>query len=182
VEEQLVGKILVRRVLEEGEWREFRARVVETEAYVGQHDLACHAAKGRTKRTEIMFGRGGFAYVYFIYGMHAMLNVVTAKKGAAQAVLIRAAEPLSGWDGEKVNLSGPGRLCKTMRISLKDNGVDLLADEIFFLRSDKNKPRLIATPRIGVDYAGEWKEQKLRFIDAESPAVSGPLWLNRGPT
>jgi DNA-3-methyladenine glycosylase len=183
VARELVGKILVRRISEEGEMREFRARVVETEAYVGEHDLACHASKGRTKRTEIMFGHGGFAYVYFIYGMHTMLNVVTGKKDHAQAVLIRAGEAVGGWEGERVNLSGPGRLCKAMRIRLIDNGLDLTGEEMFFVSPEKaKKPRIIATPRIGVDYSGDWKHELLRFIDADSGAVSGPRKLNQGGT
>src|SRR3954454_24204485 len=107
----LIGKILVRR------WRgtELRARIVETEAYVGEHDLACHAAKGRTGRTEGMYGEAGHAYVYFIYGMYDMLNIVCAEKGNAQALLIRAAEPLDGWEAD---LSGPGKLCREMRIKV----------------------------------------------------------------
>jgi DNA-3-methyladenine glycosylase len=183
VARELVGTILVRRIVEEGEMREFRARVVETEAYIGEHDLACHASKGRTKRTEIMFGHGGFAYVYFIYGMHTMLNVVTGKKDHAQAVLIRAAEAVGGWgDSEgRVNLSGPGRLCKSMRVRLVDNGVDLTGEEMFFVSPGKvKKPRIVATPRIGVDYSGDWKHELLRFIDADSAAVSGPRRLNEG--
>src|SRR5438477_4414403 len=105
VARDLIGKILVRRI----DTKEFRARIVETEAYVGEHDLACHAAKGRTARTEIMFGRAGHAYVYFIYGMYDMLNIVTGAAGVAQAVLIRAAEPLDDWDAD---LSGPGKLTR----------------------------------------------------------------------
>src|SRR5437667_7800082 len=102
VARDLIGKILVRRT----RGKELRARIVETEAYIGEHDLACHASRGRTNRTEVMFGRAGHAYVYFIYGMHWMLNIVASKPGDAQAVLVRAAEPLDGWD---VNLAGPGR-------------------------------------------------------------------------
>src|SRR5215218_166085 len=106
----LVGKILVRK-LPDG--TTVRGRIVETEAYVGAHDLACHAAKGRTKRTEIMFGPGGHVYVYLIYGIHQMLNIVSGRAGDAQAVLIRAADPLDGWD---VDLSGPGRLARGFHI------------------------------------------------------------------
>src|SRR5438309_11559413 len=98
----LLGKILVHRVGK----RTLRARIVETEAYVGAHDLPCHASKGRTRRTEVMFGPGGHAYVYLIYGMYEMFNIVASVEEDAQAVLIRAAEPMDGWDA---NLSGPGK-------------------------------------------------------------------------
>ena len=166
VARELIGAILVRRVAR----RELRARIVETEAYVGPHDLACHASKGRTKRTEIMFGPGGFAYVYFIYGMHAMLNVVTGEQGDAQAVLIRAAEAM---DPSSINLSGPGRLAKGLRITVADNGTDLTGDTIFIEPRHGPVPRIIATKRIGVEYAREWQHELLRFYDADSAAVSG---------
>ncbi|HLL89799.1 MAG TPA: DNA-3-methyladenine glycosylase, partial [Tepidisphaeraceae bacterium] len=106
----LLGMTLCHRVGD----RLLRARVVETEAYVGEHDLASHASKGRTGRTDVMFGPPGHAYVYLVYGMHDMLNVVCGPAGDAQAVLVRAAEPLDGWD---VNLSGPGRLARAMQIT-----------------------------------------------------------------
>jgi DNA-3-methyladenine glycosylase len=129
-----------------------------------------------------MFGHGGFAYVYIIYGMHTMLNVVTGRKDHAQAVLIRAAEAVGGWERSegKVNLSGPGRLSKEMRVRLTDNGVDLTGEEIFFVSAGAKKPRIVATPRIGVDYSGDWKHELLRFIDADSAAVSGSRKLNQG--
>src|SRR6516162_1900175 len=113
----LIGKILVRRRRR----RILRARIVETEAYVGTHDLACHASKGRTRRTEVMFGPGGFAYVYLIYGMYPMFNIVASVEGDAQAVLIRAGEPLDHWEAD---LSGPGKLTRAMRITCADNGTD----------------------------------------------------------
>lgn len=166
VARELIGTILVHRV----NGRERRGRVVETEAYVGEHDLACHAAKGRTGRTEVMYGEAGHAYVYFIYGIHDMLNVVTGAVGVAQAVLIRAAEPL-GWK-DAVNLSGPGRLTKAMAITRADNARDLLGDELFFLEGDGRRIKIERTPRIGVDYAEEWKDELLRFMDAGSAAVS----------
>src|SRR3954454_12386541 len=127
----LLGKILVHR--RGGE--EYRARIVETEAYVGSHDLACHAAKGRTARTEVMFGHAGHAYVYLIYGIHDMLNIVSGAHGVAQAVLVRAAEPLDGWDA---NLTGPGKLAKGFAITRRDNGADLTGDRLFLLaRTEK---------------------------------------------
>ena len=160
----LIGTILVHRV----RGKELRARIVETEAYVGPHDLACHAARGRTKRTQVMFGPGGHAYVYLIYGMYEMFNVVSGATGDAQAVLIRAAEPV-GWEAD---LSGPGKLTREMRITRADNGIDLTADKLYFLRGEGKRPRIKLTKRIGVDYAGKWKDELLRMIDADSPAVS----------
>jgi DNA-3-methyladenine glycosylase len=169
----LIGKILVHRV----RGKTLRARIVETEAYIGQHDLACHASKGRTQRTEIMFGPAGHAYVYFIYGMHDMFNIVAADVGDAQAVLIRAAEPLDGW---QANLTGPGRLTRALHISRRaDNGLDLTGDKLFLLEPDAaaaaaSAPRIAVTTRVGVDYAGDWQHAMLRFLDADSPAVSPP--------
>ena len=161
----LIGTILVRR---RGR-RDYRARIVETEAYVGTHDLACHASKGRTKRTEVMFGPAGRAYVYFIYGMYDMLNIVAAEVDDAQAVLIRAAEPLDDW---AVDLSGPGKLCRAMKITRKDNGRDLTGASLFLLEPEKAAARIETSARIGVDYAKEWRDAPLRFFDTDSAAVS----------
>ena len=167
----LIGKVLVHRV----GGRQFIARIIETEAYVGPHDLACHASKGRTKRTEIMFGRAGHAYVYLIYGMYPMLNIVSGEPGHPEAVLIRAAEPMEGWeDGWHSNLSGPGKLCREMEITLADNTLDLTLSDKLYLLDDGQRPspRIKMSKRIGVDYAGEWKDALLRFYDADSKAVS----------
>ena len=167
VARDLIGKILVRRI----RGKEYRARIVETEAYVGEHDLACHAAKGRTDRTDVMFGPAGRAYVYFIYGMYDMLNIVTSPEGDAQAVLVRAAEPLDGWE---TNLSGPGKLAREMKITRALNRTDLTGDELYLLDDPTDRPQVATTKRIGVEYAGDWKDAPLRFIDPASPAVSGP--------
>jgi DNA-3-methyladenine glycosylase len=155
----LIGKILVRRV----RGRAFQARIVETEAYVGSHDLACHAAKGRTKRTEVMFGRAGHAYVYLIYGMYDMLNIVASDVDDPQAVLIRGAVPLDGWHAD---LSGPGKLTRAMCITRAQNGLDLTGEMLFLLKNPGHRPQFVITPRIGVDYAREWKDAMLRFVDA----------------
>lgn len=163
----LIGKLIVRHVHR----REFRARIVETEAYVGTHDLACHASKGRTARTDIMFGPPGFAYVYLIYGMYDMFNIVCSHERDAQAVLIRAAEPL---DGLRDSLTGPGRLARGLRITRRENGIDLTGDRLFLLDDHHPAPRVLRTPRIGVDYAGHWKDQPLRFVAADNPFVSRP--------
>jgi DNA-3-methyladenine glycosylase len=164
VAQELIGKVLVRRVRDV----EFRARIVETEAYLGPHDLASHSSKGRTRRTEVMFGPPGRAYVYLIYGMHDMLNVVVGTEGEAQAVLIRAGEPLDGWEA---NLAGPGRLARALAITRADNGLDVTAGEIFFVDNPQDRPRLKSTKRIGIDYAGEWQHELLRFLDADNTVV-----------
>jgi DNA-3-methyladenine glycosylase len=161
----LIGKILVHRVGRTAR----RARIVETEAYVGPHDLACHASKGRTRRTEVMFGPPGHAYVYFIYGMYEMLNLVCAEEGDAQAVLIRAGEPLDGWEAD---LAGPGKLARAMRIKRSDNGQDLAGEKLFVLDDAQSPRRIARSKRIGVDYAKHWSDRPLRFFDADSAAVS----------
>jgi DNA-3-methyladenine glycosylase len=162
----LIGKILVHTI--GGKTR--RARIVETEAYVGEHDLAAHSSKGRTARTEIMFGDAGYAYVYFIYGMYDMLNIVASVKGDAQAVLIRAAEALDRWDA---NLSGPGKLCREMKITrAKDDGRDLTGDELYLLHNSDDSPTIARSRRINVDYAKDWRHAELRFYDSKSSAVT----------
>jgi DNA-3-methyladenine glycosylase len=161
----LIGKILVHRV----RGKEYRARIVEAEAYVGPHDLACHSSRGRTKRTEVMFGPGGHAYVYFIYGMYEMLNIVASEKEDAQAVLIRAAEPLGDW---KADLSGPGKLTRSLHITRAQNGLDLTKSTLFLLDDPSYRPKIVKSKRIGVEYAKEWKDAMLRFYDANSRSVS----------
>ena len=159
----LLGTIMVRTVGAQVR----RARIVEVEAYLGPRDLASHSSKGRTARTEIMFGPPGHAYVYFIYGMHWMFNIVCGVRGEAHAVLIRAAQPLDGWEAD---LRGPARLASAFEITREHNGIDLVTDEIAFLRNDPHKPRVLKTRRVGVDYAGHWKSRLLRFVDeANSP-------------
>jgi DNA-3-methyladenine glycosylase len=165
--ENLLGTILVRRY----RGKALRARIVETEAYVGPHDLACHAARGRTKRTEVMFGPGGHAYVFLIYGMHEMFNIVSGERDDPQAVLVRAAEPLDGWEAD---LAGPGKLARALRITRKLNGRDLTGDPLFFLSDPDYQPAIVQTTRIGVDYAGAWKDAPLRFLDVSSAAISKP--------
>jgi DNA-3-methyladenine glycosylase len=162
---ELLGTIFVRRY----RGKDLRCRIVETEAYVGAHDLACHAAHGRTKRTEVMFGEGGHAYVYLIYGIHEMFNFVSGEAGDPQAVLVRAAEPMDGWQAD---LSGPGKFTRALRITRAFNGSDLTQNTLFLLSDDGYQPRIVQTSRIGVDYAREWKDAPLRFLDANSAAVS----------
>lgn len=166
VSKALIGKILVHR-LPDG--RKLRGRIVETEAYLGPVDLAAHSSKGRTKRTEVMFGPAGRAYVYFIYGMYEMFNVVVGKTGDAHAILIRAAEPLDGWEA---NLSGPGRLARAFEINRGHNTLRLTGNVLFFQDDGYVPSRIERSKRIGVDYAKHWAEELLRFYDGESKAVS----------
>jgi DNA-3-methyladenine glycosylase len=162
VAEDLLGTHIVRHG--------FSARIVETEAYLGPHDLACHTARGRTKRNEVMFGPPAVAYVYFIYGMYDMLNIVTGDH-AGQAVLIRAAEPIAGFAPE-IRLDGPGKLARGLGITTRaDNGLALGSPALSVV-SGRRPSRFSRSPRIGVDYAGEWRDRPLRFCDADSQHVS----------
>jgi DNA-3-methyladenine glycosylase len=161
----LIGTILVRR----SRGREYQARIVEAEAYVGPHDLASHSSKGRTKRTEVMFGPAGHAYVYLIYGMYEMFNIVAGKAGSGQAVLIRAAEPLGDW---KADLSGPGKLTRAFKITRAANGLDLTGGTLYLVADPDYRPRNRSAKRIGVEYAGEWKNKPLRFFDDKSKTVT----------
>ncbi len=139
------------------------ARIVEVEAYRGTDDLACHAAKGLTPRTRIMYGAPGHAYVYLIYGMYDMLNVVTWPEGRPAAVLIRAAEPL--W-GVEARTDGPGRLCRAMGVrKTLHNGIDLTDSPLFIAPAEREVlPSEVQTsPRIGIDYAGEWADRAWRW-------------------
>lgn len=163
VAKKLLGQTLVVKLND----IEKRSCIVETEAYVGTHDLACHASKGKTKRTEIMFGEAGRAYIYLIYGMYDMFNIVTGKEGEAQAVLIRAVEPLN-FEGD---LRGPGKVCKVLGITRALNGESLLGEKLWIERAKAPKT-IVATTRIGVEYAKEWKDALLRFYDADSAWVS----------
>jgi DNA-3-methyladenine glycosylase len=145
-------------------------RIVETEAYLGPKDLAAHSSRGRTARTEVMFGPGGHAYVYFIYGFWNCLNVVTAPEGTPHAVLLRAVEPISGI-AERT--CGPGLLCRAMGIDRRLNGCDLGGPTLWLQEPPvRTRTRIERSPRIGVEYAGAWALRPWRFFDAHSPSVS----------
>ena len=173
----LLGKFLLRKHPD----GDSVGRIVETEAYVGPQDLACHAAKGRTKRNAVMFGPPGHAYVYFIYGFYNMLNLVTEAKDYPAAVLIRAVEPVTGIElmkrrrrnDELGNLaSGPGKLCQAFAIDRSLNGADVCGKILYVEDRDEPQPKFQATARIGVDYAGKWKDKRLRFFVRYSEFVS----------
>jgi len=147
-------------------------RIVETEAYVGEHDLACHASRGKTARTRILWGPPGRAYVYFIYGMHWCFNAVTGPEGRPSAVLVRGLEPVEGFEGP-VRLDGPARLCRGLGITGAENGADLVTSGLRILDAPAIPGRKVERgPRIGVDYAKEWAERPLRFWVRDSNGVS----------
>lgn len=153
VAKELIGKHLVRRLGD----REIAALITETEAYVGPHDLACHGSKGRTPRTEVMFGAAAHWYVYFIYGMHWMLNAVTDEPGHPAAVLIRGA---AQW-------IGPARLTKALEIDKRLNTLPMTPATGLWIEDRGYRPprgRLSRTPRINVDYAGPWAAKPYRFL------------------
>lgn len=178
VASDLLGKVLVRRVHR----RNLAGKIVETEAYVGPHDLACHASKGHTPRTAVMFEEAGHAYVYMIYGFHFCLNVVTERVGYPAAVLIRAVEPLENGDlmrrlrgNPKKDTdisSGPGKLCKAMSIDKKLNREDLLGTMLWIEDRKLDSGTICTSPRVGVDYAGEYKDKPWRFYVEGNPHVS----------
>lgn len=148
------------------------ARIVETEAYRGPTDLACHARAGLTKRTRTLYGPPGHGYVFLIYGMYDCFNVVCFGEGKGHAVLVRGVEPVSGIDPE-ARTDGPGRLTRALGITRRDDGVDLVSDD-FFLSARTAKPRIAVTARVGVAYAGEWADKPWRFFDPTSLHVSRP--------
>lgn len=174
VARDLLGKVMVLEEPGPGAGTAVRraARIVEVEAYVGEHDLACHAAKGRTERTDVMFGPPGHAYVYLIYGMYRCFNVVTCPEGTAAAVLVRGVEPLEGFP-PGARTDGPGRLCGAMGITMAHNKLDLLDERLFLLDAPPvPSGRVARGPRIGVDYAGEWAAKPYRLWIRDHPHVS----------
>jgi len=161
----LLGQVLVRRLGR----RKLAARIVETEAYLGSGDPAAHAFRGRTRRTEPLWGPPGTLYVYFIYGMHHCLNLAVERAGRPGCVLIRAAEPLSGRLASRA-LSGPGRLCRVLGLDRRFSGRHLFEPgSHLYLREGVKALRIGAAPRIGLRRAAQ---RPLRFFDPASPAVS----------
>jgi len=147
----LLSKFLVFRGNDD---QERRFAITETEAYRGSEDLACHASKGRTKRTEVMYHEGGRLYVYFVYGMHWMLNIVTGKENDPQAVLIRGLDACSG----------PGRVTRLLGIDRSFYGEDLSTSGRIWMEDSGIKPVYLTGTRIGISYAGEyWKNKPWRY-------------------
>jgi DNA-3-methyladenine glycosylase len=180
VARDLLGKKLVRSF----DGQILSGMIVETEAYVGAEDTACHASKGKTPRNSIMFGMPGIAYIYFVYGMHYMLNAVTEAEGNPCAVLIRAVMPLEGRDVMEIhrkrsgkNLTdGPAKVCQAMGIDKSLNGWDLTLGKSLWIEEYQTIPsdRIHRTPRIGINYAAPKDRDALRRFRIEyeeNPAV-----------
>jgi len=179
VAKDLLGKVLVR----EAPAGRMAVKIVETEAYCGPHDKACHASKGMTDRNKVMFGEPGHAYVYFIYGMYYCLNLVTEGDGYPAAVLIRAGEPLEGIDvmrgprkkakKDRDLTSGPGKLCMALAIDRELNGADLCKKGPLYVEEGaRDHFEIVSGKRIGVDYAAEYKDKPWRFYIKNNPFVS----------
>jgi len=163
----LLGKYLVRRHGRHA----VAGRIVEVEAYVHEEDRACHAWRGPTARARVLYAAPGTAYVFLIYGMHSCMNAVCEPEGSPAAVLIRALEPVPPLS---LRTDGPGLLCRALGITRKDNELDLTRGRSLWIE-DRGEPAVdaVTTPRIGVDYAGEWAKKPWRFVDASSE------WLSR---
>lgn len=181
VARKLLGKVLVRKI----DNKIISGIIVETEGYIGPHDLACHASKGKTNRTSVMFGEAGVWYAYLIYGFYYCLNIVTEEKDYPSAVLIRALEPSEGIEHMKQNrntdaaanlTSGPGKLCQALGINKTYNNTSATEKNSTLFIEDRGiviSPRnIVKTTRIGVDYAGEWKDKLLRFYIKDNKFVS----------
>jgi DNA-3-methyladenine glycosylase len=147
-------------------------RIVETEAYRGPADAACHARVGLTPRTRSLLGPAGHAYVFLVYGMHECFNVGCSEEGRGHAVLIRAGEVETGID-PGVRTDGPGRISRALGLTRADNGKDL-TDVGLFVSARAGKVKIARGPRVGVAYAGAVAEKPWRFYDAGSPYVSRP--------
>ncbi len=183
IAKDLLGKVLVTN----WENQKTSGRIIETEAYAGEIDNASHASKGRTARTNVIFGQGGTAYVYLCYGIHQMFNIVTNKAGTAHAILIRAVEPLEGIDimmqrtGKKVLdetlTRGPGNVGKAFGFHTSQCGVSLQSKDLYIFDDEYKVPKtdIGTSPRIGVDYAGEHAAWHYRFFIRGNNYVSGKI-------
>lgn len=164
VAKELLGKYLIHE--------DRIGKIVEVEAYIGQHDLAAHSSKGLTPRTKVLYGTAGHAYIYLIYGMYYCTNVVTETEGIGSGVLIRALEPIQNI---YERTQGPGLLSKAMRIDKQLNAHDLTSDNFYIASLVNQEPfTIVEKPRIGVHYAQEWAEKLLRFYIKDNTFISKP--------
>jgi len=181
VARDLIGKFLV---YHNGR-QSLVVRLVEVEAYIGQDDPACHAMAGKTERNAMMFGPGGFSYIYFIYGMYYCLNVVTEAEGFPAAVLIRGAEPVDGVAAMKEGFSnpernlltnGPGKLCKALGLTRDQNGIDLTGEKLYLEDRGYKPEKIERSGRIGIKKA---TDKNWRLYESSSPYVSAQPKKNK---
>lgn len=186
VAQDLLGKVLVREI----NGQKISVKIVETEAYMGITDRAAHSFGGRrTPRVEVMYGGPGISYVFLVYGMYHCFNIVTQEEGNPQAVLIRAAEPIGGFDliaqnrfnktynqlskSQIKNLTnGPGKLCRALLIDKSLNGEDLCSNKLYVEEGENEKIDIVSSKRVGIDYAEEAKDYLWRFYIANNEYVS----------
>jgi DNA-3-methyladenine glycosylase len=187
VAKELLGKVLVHEI----NGKKLSAKIVETEAYLGIEDKAAHSYGGKkTPRVEVMYGKPGVSYIYLIYGMYYCFNVVTREEGVPQAVLIRALEPLEGFDTMSFNrfkisynmitnkqiknlTNGPGKLCNAFNIDKNLNKEDMCVSKIFYIEDHNyNDFQIVSSKRIGIDYAEEYKDFLWRFYIKDNIYVS----------
>jgi DNA-3-methyladenine glycosylase len=176
---QVARELLGKHLVFENEIGKLSARIVEVEAYIGKNDPACHASRGMTKRNAVMFGAGGYSYIYFVYGMHYCLNVVTERENRPAAVLLRAAEPAEGLEimqkhspGKKVVdiLRGPGRFCRAFGLTTHQSGLDLTKNTLYLeQRESDTKMKVKRTTRVGINVG---TDKLWRFYIKGSPSVS----------
>ena len=174
---KLIGKVLCRQT-DNGL---LRARIIETEAYMGSGDKAAHASKGKTNRTSVLFEKGGKAYIYLIYGMYCCLNISANITGVPDCVLIRSVEPLDGIQQMCKNrntenlynlCAGPGKLCQAFALTKHDNATDLGGDRLWIEDDGFKSIEIAASKRIHIDYAEEAIDFPWRFMIADSPFLS----------
>lgn len=188
VARDLLGRLLVH----ETPGYRVAGRIVETEAYIGPEDKGSHSYGGRrTARTEVMYGIGGTAYVYLIYGMYHCFNVVTEEEGRPAAVLVRAVEPIEGEEHmarlrygkglatlsrtQRLGIcNGPGKLCRAMGIGKAENGLDLCGSRLYICSMENEPFKIKSSPRINIDYAGEYAQKPWRFYIEGNRYVSSP--------
>jgi DNA-3-methyladenine glycosylase len=186
VAKELLGKVLVHEIV----GQKVSAKIVESEAYMGIEDKAAHSYGGkRTPRVEVMYGGPGFSYVFIIYGMYYCFNIVTREEGNPQAVLIRAVEPIGGFDLMAQNrfkktynqltksqikglTNGPGKLCRAFLIDKSLNGEDLCGSKLYVEEGETEKFSIVSAKRVGIDYAGEAKDYLWRFYIEDNKYVS----------
>lgn len=186
VAQALLGKVIVHEI----DGQRLSAKIVETEAYMGIEDKAAHSYGGkRTQRVEVMYGGPGYAYVFLIYGMYNCFNVVTSEEGTPQAVLVRAVEPVEGFDLMSQNrfnkpynqlaktqtkglTNGPGKLCKALAIDKRLNGEDLCGSRLFIGEGSREQFTVVSANRVGIDYAEEAKDYPWRFYIQGNQYVS----------